>query len=266
MTHNTYPFEDSVVLITGASAGIGRAVATAFLENGAKVVLAARREDKLYEVVDRYNNDRYLIVPTDVRERAQVDELVEKAVERFGKLDVVISNAGTNVSGPIEELTDEDWHNMRATNVDAQIYLARAVTPHLVKSQGSLIATSSVSGLAGDWPHPGYNATKGAVSLLVQSLALQLGEKGVRVNAVAPAFTVTEMTQPMIDEGGQEVVEKFKSRVTLQRIAEAEDVAPAYLFLASPDARYITGVILPVDGGTSASNGQGNSPREFGEK
>ncbi|WP_046215494.1 SDR family NAD(P)-dependent oxidoreductase [Paenibacillus wulumuqiensis] len=264
MTQNKYPFDGSIVLITGASTGIGRAVAVAFLENGANVVLAARSEDKMKEIVKGYSDDRYLIVPTDVRKRTEVDALVQQTVDHFGKLDVVISNAGVSVAGPIEELTDEDWENMRTTNVDSQVYLARAVVPHLEKSQGSIIATSSVSGLAGDWPHPAYNATKGAISLFVQSLALQLGEKGIRVNAIAPAFTVTEMTKPMMEEGGQELVEKFKSRVPLQRIADAEDVAPAYLFLASPDAQYITGVILPVDGGTIASNGQGNSPREFG--
>ena len=143
---------------------------------------------------------------------------------------------------------------MRATNVDAFFHLAKVALPRLAESGGSVVAVSSVSGLLGDWGQAGYNATKAALTNFVRSLALDWGGRGVRLNAVAPAFTFTGLNE---DAGRDEAsLAPHVNRVPLGRIGEPEDIAPAVLFLASEGARYVTGAVLTVDGGTSASTGQ----------
>ena len=175
-------------------------------------------------------------------------------VERFGHLDVVVSNAAGYAGGEITDVSDEDWESLRATNVDGFFHLAKAALPHLATSGGSLVAVSSVSGDRGDWGQAAYNATKAAITNFVRSLALDWGSRGVRLNAVAPAFTLTELTEGMGRD--EESLAPFVDRIALGRPGEPEDVAPAVLWLASDAARYVTGAVLPVDGGTSASTGQ----------
>jgi meso-butanediol dehydrogenase/(S,S)-butanediol dehydrogenase/diacetyl reductase len=184
----------------------------------------------------------------------EVERVVEETVERFGRLDVVVSNAAAYAPGDLTELSDEDWVSMRSVNIDGFFHLAKAALPHLERSTGTLLAVSSVSGLAGDWGQAGYNATKGAVSNFVRSLALDWGMRGVRINAVAPALTDTAPVRAVTENS--ELLAQFENRVALGRIAQPTDIAPAVLFLASDAAAYITGVVLPVDGGTSASTGQ----------
>lgn len=142
---------------------------------------------------------------------------------------------------------------MRSINLDGLIRLARATVPLLRRTRGTFLAVSSVAGLGGDWNQAGYNATKGAVNALVQSMALDLGRDGVRVNAIAPAFTATRQTQERLDD--PVFWSALRDRLALDRAAQPDDIARAALFLASPDADYITGVVLPVDGGTTASVG-----------
>jgi meso-butanediol dehydrogenase / (S,S)-butanediol dehydrogenase / diacetyl reductase len=145
------------------------------------------------------------------------------------------------------------WERLRTVNLDAVIHLARLTVPLLRASRGSFIAMSSIAGLRGDWSQFAYNATKAAINGLVQSLALDLGADGVRVNAIAPAFTVSRLSQQRLDD--TVFAQRLLDRVALNRVAQPEEIAKAALFLASPDAGYITGAILPVDGGTSASSG-----------
>jgi meso-butanediol dehydrogenase/(S,S)-butanediol dehydrogenase/diacetyl reductase len=251
---NRYDISEQVVVVTGAGSGIGRAIARAFLDNGALVALVGRRQEALEGTAEGFAADRSLIVPLDLTETGAPARLAEIVVERFGRVDVLVSNAGVHVGGDIADLTDDDWRTLRATNIEALLFTVRALLPQLEESKGNVVAVSSVSGLRGDWGQAGYNATKGAVNALVQSLALDFGDRGVRVNAVAPAFTKTDMTDSMGVSGA--ALDAFVNRIALGRPGEPEDIAPAVLFLASPDARYITGAILPVDGGTSASTGQ----------
>jgi meso-butanediol dehydrogenase/(S,S)-butanediol dehydrogenase/diacetyl reductase len=154
----------------------------------------------------------------------------------------------------ITEITDEQWAQQRTTNIDSLFFLAREVLPLLERTGGTLVAVSSVSGLRGDWGQSAYNATKGAISLFVRSLALDRGTRGVRVNAVVPALTRTAPVESVTEN--PDLRAKAENRVALGRISEPEDIAPPVLFLASEAAGYITGVVLPVDGGTSASTGQ----------
>ena len=254
MTQNSYPFDKKVVLITGGGSGVGQAIARAFLDNNANVVITGRRMEALQETLAPYPKECTLAISKDIAVSQAAEEIVATVLERFGRLDIVISNAGILASGDIMDLEQKQWEQLRSTNIDALFYLAKAAFPALQKVGGTLIAISSVSGLNGDWKQAAYNATKHAVSGFVRSLALDWGEEGVRVNAVAPGFTVSDMTANVASS--PEKLAPFVNRVALGRPGYPEDIAPAVLFLASPDAAYITGVVLPVDGGTSASTGQ----------
>jgi meso-butanediol dehydrogenase/(S,S)-butanediol dehydrogenase/diacetyl reductase len=250
----TYPYDDTVVLVTGAGDGIGRAVARAFAEQGARVVGLGRHVETVADALSGFDEDRTLALQADVSQRADVEGAVAAAVERFGRLDVVVPNAAVFETADLLDLTDEQWRLLQSVNVDGLFYLLQATVPHLKASHGNVVAISSVSGMRGDWGQFAYNATKGAGVTMLQSLALDLGPDGVRVNMVAPAFTVTRITEGATRSPGFE--DAIRNRVTLGRPGQPDDVARAVLFLASPDAGYITGALLPVDGGTTASTGQ----------
>lgn len=249
-----FDFADSVVLVTGGGSGIGLAITHAFLDAGAAVVVAGRRKEMLDEALRHAPADRAVAVPTDLTDKRQIGELVDEVVRRFGRIDVVVSNAGGYANGEITDLDDADWEAMRATNVDGFFHLAKKSLPVLVESGGNLVAVASVSGLLGDWGQAAYNASKAAVSNFVRSLALDWGPAGVRLNAVAPALTRTGAVAAVTEN--PQLLAKFVDRVALGRAGEPDDIAPVVLFLASDAARYITGVVLPVDGGTGASTGQ----------
>jgi meso-butanediol dehydrogenase/(S,S)-butanediol dehydrogenase/diacetyl reductase len=249
-----FDFTGSTVLVTGGGTGIGAAIADGFLTAGATVVISSRRREVLEAAVRRADSERLVAIPADVSQKEEIVRLLDEIGARFGGLDVLVSNAAGYAPGDITELTDESWEAMRATNIDGFFHLAKAALPVLERSGGSLVAVSSVSGLAGDWNQAGYNATKGALSNFIRSLALDWGRRGVRLNAVAPALTDTAPVHALLENAA--LLERFEERTALGRIGRPEDIAPAVLFLASEAARYITGVILPVDGGTSASTGQ----------
>ena len=249
-----YPYDETVVLVTGAGDGIGRAVAQAFAEQGARVVGLGRHVETVTDALSAFDADRTLALQADVSDRADVERAVAAAVERFGRLDVVVPNAAVFETADLLDLTDDQWRLLQSVNVDGLFYVLQAVVPHLKTSHGNVVAISSVSGMRGDWGQFAYNATKGAGVTMLKSLALDLGPDGVRVNMVAPAFTVTRITEGATQDPG--FAEAIRNRVTLGRPGQPEDVARAVLFLASPDAAYITGALLPVDGGTTAATGQ----------
>jgi meso-butanediol dehydrogenase/(S,S)-butanediol dehydrogenase/diacetyl reductase len=253
-TANTYAFEGKVVLVTGGGSGIGRAIARAFLDNGARVAVVGRRREKLDETLAGYDEAHVLAVQGDLADASEAAGVVPTVVERFGRLDVLVNNAAKYSAQDFADLGPGEWDAFRATNIDAFVHLAQAALPELEKTGGNVVAVGSVSGLRGDWGQAAYNATKAAVMNFVQSLALDYGPRGVRLNSVAPAFTLTDATAgvPRDEESLRPVV----NRIALGRPAEPEDIAPAVLFLASDDARYITGATLAVDGGTTASTGQ----------
>ena len=254
METNLNRFGGKTVIVTGSSSGIGLGSARRFAEEGANVVLNSNEPDELDEVFDEFDEDRTMKVCGDVSDSAFCDDLVRQAVERFGALDVVHSNAGIAVMDPFAETSDEDIDKVLSVNLRAFMFIARAAYPHLKESGGSIVNTSSVSGIGGDYQLAVYNASKGAVTNLTRALALEWGKDGIRVNAVNPSLVKTELAGDLVENDG--LVQAFMDRLAIKRLGEPEDVAAAVAFLASKDAAWITGVNLPVDGGSTASNGQ----------
>jgi meso-butanediol dehydrogenase/(S,S)-butanediol dehydrogenase/diacetyl reductase len=249
-------FEGKVVIVTGAGSGIGAGTARRFLREGAFVAANGRREHKLYETVAGFDAAKSLIHPGDVSDEAYVKRLVEDTVSKFGKLDVLVNNAGIATFGPFEETTTEVWRKTMATDLDGVFFGTREALPHLLKTKGSIVNLSSASGLGGDWGLGAYNAAKGAVTNFTRALALEYGSRGVRVNAVAPSLTSTEATVDLAKD--EALMTAFRGRLPIGRAATPDEVAGVIVFLASDDAVFVNGVILPVDGGLHASNGQPN--------
>lgn len=252
ITSNTYPFEGKVVIVTGAARGIGRSIARAFAENGAIVVASDIDIDSARETVAAY--PECIATVCDVSDEQSCKELVEHTVEKFGHLDVLMNNAGIFTTGPFTEFPESSWHKLFAVNVDSLFYLAKFALPYLIESKGNIVQTASVSGIGGDYRQHAYSATKHAVVGLIRCLGIDYGPVGVRVNGVAPCITATDLNRSVWTN--PEKATPFIDRIPLGRIGQVEDIARAACFLASDDAGFITGQVLCVDGGTTASCGQ----------
>jgi meso-butanediol dehydrogenase/(S,S)-butanediol dehydrogenase/diacetyl reductase len=244
-----------VAIVTGAGTGIGAATARRFAEEGAAVVLTGRTESKLVHAARALDPARSLIHVSDVSIAADVERLAADTIARFGRIDILVNNAAVGFSGGFLDLPPTEWRRIFDTNVDGVFNTTRTMLPHLIKSKGSIINVSSVSGLGGDRGLNFYNATKGAVSNLTRSLALEFGGTGVRINAICPSVTFTEMNAPIFAQY-PEVLAGQLARIPLGRGAQPEEVAGVIAFLASADASFVNGVNLPIDGGVDASSGQ----------
>jgi len=247
-------FNEKTVLVTGAASGIGLAATRRFLDEGAQVVMLDIDEASLTKAAAQFPQDRVLVQVGDTADRNTGAAAIKATVARFGKLDILINNAGIASEGDIMQTSEDDFERVMAVNVAGYFHMAKAAMPELVKVRGAIVMTSSVSGLGGDWEMFAYNTSKGAVSNMVRAMAMDAAKDGVRVNAVNPSFTKTGMTTDMVAD--PELVAKFKERMPLGAPEDPEGVAAAMAFLASDDARLITGVNLPVDAGLRASNGQ----------
>ncbi|MBD8187485.1 SDR family NAD(P)-dependent oxidoreductase [Pseudomonas viridiflava] len=247
-------FTQKVVVVTGAGSGIGEATAKRFAREGASVVLVGRNEEKLKKVHAQLEGKGHLVRAADVADLSDVEALFKEVASQFGRLDVLVNNAGIVKSGKVTELEVQDWKELMSVDLDGVFYCTRSAMPALIVSKGNIVNVSSVSGMGGDWGMSFYNAAKGAITNFTRALALDHGADGVRVNAVCPSLTRSELTDDMMDNDA--LMAKFKERIALGRPAEPEDIGDVIAFLASDDARFVTGVNLPVDGGLSASNGQ----------
>src|SRR5579871_5866459 len=215
-------FKGKVVIVTGAASGIGEATARHFAADGATVVLVDRDQAKLDKVAGDLSSDRTLAHVADVSDSSAVDDMISTTVKRFGRLDVLVNNAGVHAGGDPKEITNEQWREVMATDVDGVFYGCRAALPHLEKTKGCIVNTASVSGLGGDWGMSPYNAAKGAVVNLTRALAMDMGKKGVRINAVCPSLTRTGMTADMMDD--KDLLAKFAERIPLGRVCEAREI------------------------------------------
>jgi NAD(P)-dependent dehydrogenase (short-subunit alcohol dehydrogenase family) len=252
MHSGPWDFSGKVVVVTGASVGIGAVTAQMFAESGADVVIAARGEARLAERAERIRRTterRCLAVAADVTQPDQVEAMVQRTLDAFGRIDVLINNAGNSVRSSLRTLTPELWAWGRALNMDSAAYCTMAVGQHfLQRKAGVIVNISSVAGMTGTMGEVPYSAGKAGLQMLTRIAAAEWGPHGIRVNCVAPGMTATEKIQGKIAAGVYKV-EDACARVPLRRPGTCEEVAHAILFLASDYAGYITGQTLVVDGG-----------------
>ncbi len=241
-----------VAIVTGASTGIGAAVARLFVELGASVVAMARQEARLSRMAEDLPDGRVALVPGDVARETDVDRLVAVALERHGRLDIVVSNAGIHRTGPFVEMSLTEWRELMATNLDGTFLTCRAAARAMIAGgrPGAMVIVASTNSLVAEPSMSAYNASKAAIASLAASMAIELAPHDIRVNAVAPGTIETEITRPMIAAG-----HRFGG-IPLGRIGDAREVAWAVAFLASDEASYVTGTTLVVDGGQLAINGE----------
>jgi len=240
-------FEGKVVLVTGAAQGIGREIALSFAREKAKVVLFDLQEEKLASVqkeLSSYSEIVYFAV--DVTDLPKVEEAVNKIIDKFSRIDILVNNAGITRDNLILRLKEEDWDKVIAINLKGVFNCSKAVAKFMLKQRaGKIVNISSVIGIMGNAGQTNYGASKAGIIGFTKSLAKELGPRGICVNAVAPGYIQTAMT----DKLPEEVKKKMLAMIPLGRFGKPEDIAAAVLFLASRASSYITGKVLTVDGG-----------------
>lgn len=240
-------FHNKVVIVTGGSRGIGLATVKAFLKEGAKVILTASSPATAGKAVEalkaEFPNSVIAGISPDLTNLTQVQEAFRQVYETYGSIDVLVNNAGVSEATPFENYTEETFDKVMDLNVKGVFTATRAAT-ELMKPGAVVLSTSSMVSLTGQPSGFAYPASKFAVNGLTVSLARELGPKGIRVNAVAPGIIETDMMKAV----PKEVIEPMIARIPLKRLGRPEDIANAFLFLASEEASYITGVVLSVDG------------------
>ena len=242
--------KDKVAVVTGGDSGIGRAVCIAFAREGAHVVISYLNEQRDAEETRRWVEKagrRCLLIPGDIATPEHCRGIIDRTVEEFGKVDILVNNAAYQMTyESVDEISDEEWLRTFNTNIHAQFFLAKAALRHMGKG-ASIINTTSIQS---DKPSPGllpYAATKGAISNFTSGLSQLVAEKGVRVNAVAPGPIWTPLIPSTMPK---EKVEHFGENTPLKRAGQPSEVAPVFVFLASEEASYVTGAIYAVTGGT----------------
>ncbi len=256
MSHGPFSLEGRVAIVTGASRGIGEAIAVRIAEAGAAVVLAARKPEGLEAVARRIGaaGGRALAVPAHMGRPADVDALVAKAVAAFGKVDVLVNNAAANpYFGPLLGIDEGAWDKTFEVNLKGYFSAIRAVVQHLRsrKAPGSIVNLASIVGFRAAPLQGVYGMTKAAVISMTRTLAQELGPEGIRVNAVAPGLVETRFASAIVSS--EELRDAFVSRAALGRHAQPDEIAGAALYLASDASGYVTGHVLVVDGGTTVT-------------
>ena len=239
--------EGKTAIVTGGSSGIGRAIATAYVEAGADVVIANRTESSGTAVAEELG---CTYVRTDVREYDQVEALVEAAVEEYGGLDVMVNNAGIASERPVGEMELDTWEEVVRTDLDGVVYGTKAALPYLQESDGCIVNTASIYGLVGGKGAAAYSAAKGGVVNFTQQVAVDYADDGVRVNSICPGFVETPMTEDLLET--DRFYNYVRENTPMNRPAQPEEIAPLAVFLASDDASYMTGANVPIDGGWTA--------------
>lgn len=250
--------QNKIAVISAGASGMGKAGAILFAKEGAVVNILDINEENGQAVVQeiRENGGEANFFRTDMTSVHDIQSTIEQISKKYGQIDILWNHAGTPGPGSIESVEENEFDFALDLNIKSGFFMTKCILPFMEKNGGSIIFTSSISGLVGSYFSPVYSAAKGGVSNLVRALAMSLGKKKIRVNSICPGFTETPMLQQFLKRSEEDDMEanaqKVLSRVPLGRFAHAEDVANTALFLASDESVYITGVNLPVDGGYTA--------------
>ena len=244
--------ENKVVLITGSTRGIGNSIARLFLENSAKVVICGSNIDNAKKAVESIkadlgiNDNNIMPVGLNMKDKESIKEVVNSIINRFGRIDVLINNAGITSNISLLDSTDEEFYEMFDINFFGVVSLTREVVKHMKETGGSIINTSSMVGMYGGRNQSAYASSKFAINGLTKSLAKELGMYNIRVNAVAPGVVGTDMVKENVSE---EMKQGLLRMTPLNKMADPSDLAGAYLYLASDLSKFTTGTIIQVDGG-----------------
>lgn len=252
--HSLFSLDDKVAVVTGASRGIGRAVALGLAEAGADVAVGARSESELASLVEAIEaaGRRGLAVPTDVTERDQIERLLDRAVEELGGLDIMVNNAGgTRFMSPLTTLRPEGWDKVLRLNLDSVFHATQLAAQKMIEhGGGSIIQIASVAGIQGAEGLSFYSAAKGAVRLMTQAAARELASSNVRLNSIAPGWVATDLNAQMREDPG--LLKEMESMVPMGRIARPEEIVGPVIFLAGEASSFVTGTTIVVDGGQTA--------------
>jgi len=244
-------------LISGGGTGIGRAIALAFAREGAQVAVAGRRKEKLDETLHLLQQAgcSALALECDVTKAADTKRVVKSAEDAFGKVNVLVNNAGALSVSTVENITEEDWDRVMATNVKGPFLMSRAALPAMRRAGGgSIINVGSVLGIVAIRDRAAYCASKGGVSMLTKAMALDHAHDNIRVNCVCPSIVESDMTRNLFAETevGQQARESRLASIPLGRFGKPADIAGLAVFLASEESSWMTGTVIPVDGGVTA--------------
>lgn len=243
-----------VAIVTGASKGIGKGIAEAYAKEGASVVLASRSMDLLETSVQeiRQAGGEALAVSIDIRNVESINDLVKKTVDRYGRLDLLVNNAGITMGAPSEDLAPEDWRTAIETDLFGVFFASQAAARIMLpQGGGGIINISSVNGILAAPRRAAYCASKAAVNALTKVLAIEWADRKIRVNAIAPGYVRTELVQDVIDKGAISL-DAILRRTPQGRIGEVEDIAGLAVYLASDESSYMTGSVVVIDGGWAA--------------
>ena len=249
----TVRLRDKVAIITGAASGIGKATAILFAEHGAKVVVADIDENGGNQTVANIkdNDNEAIFIHTDVTINEDTEQMVEKTVNTYGKLDVLFSNAGIAMRLPVADLSVEDWHRCLDVNLTGVFLCAKAAIPVMKQNGGgSIINMSSIYGLVGADVRAAYVASKGAVTNLTRGMALDYAEDNIRVNCICPGFVETPLVAGVVKNPTE--YQKLANKHPMRRLGQPEEIAYGALYLASDESAFVTGIALPIDGGYTA--------------
>jgi len=242
--------EGKIALITGGGSGIGLATARAFSKEGAKTLLFGRRADRLENAV-REIGPQAQAVAGDMTKNADLDRLVKTALDTHGRIDILVNNAGTFSGAPLHEMEEAHWNDTMDLNVSSVFRLTqRVLKPMIAQKSGNFINISSILGMIAVPQVAAYNASKGALIQFSRSIAMEYGALGIRSNVICPGLIDTEMTADLMAD--KELMAIWAKEYPIGRFGKAEDVANACLYLASDESAFVTGVVLPVDGGFTA--------------
>ncbi|MCC7253795.1 3-oxoacyl-[acyl-carrier-protein] reductase [Hyphomicrobium sp.] len=234
-------------LVTGATGGIGAGIARAFHKAGAEVAISGRQVDKL-EALAKELGERVHVGPCDLADKAAVGKLIDEAVAKLGRVDILVNNAGLTKDNLFMVMKDEQWDDVIAVNLTSTFMLMRAATRHMLRSKtgyGRVINISSVSGIIGNPGQGNYAASKAGMIGMTKSLAREVANRGITANCIAPGFIATAMTDVLNDKQKAEIAQ----HIPAQRFGAPEDIAATAVYLASPEAGYVTGQTLHVNGG-----------------